>query len=341
MTCVKWLLVGAGNIATTRVGPALVEAEHSELVAVCDIVPERAAELGERLGVRAVYTDCAQALAESGADAVYIATPQSTHIELGLAALAAGKHILCEKPLGLNGAECLRLLKAARESDRVTSCSNYRRLSEQYKLTEAMLERREIGRLTGGWAVYSTPYFNPGRAPIRKALGASRIKELGFYLIDIVHHFFGMPATVMAQGSVLNEAVMNDVEELATVVLNFPGGEMFTLIFNCTSPGTRHELELFGAEGRIYWPRWPPHGNGPVVKITGAGTESIAAHTAENWHLPMIRDYVEAVLTGRPPVCTLESAVKTEIITDAIFRSLESGRVEAVAWREEPCASCS
>lgn len=341
MTAVKWLLVGAGNIATTRVGPALVEAENSELVAVCDIVPERAGALAERLGVGAVYTDYATALAESGGDAVYIATPQHTHIELSLAALAAGKHFLCEKPLGLNGAECLPLLEAARKSDRVTSCSNYRRLSEQYRVTEAMLRREEIGRLTGGWAVYSTPFFNPGRAPIRKALGASRIKELGFYLIDIVHHFFGMPACAMAQGSVLNEAVMHDVEELATVVLSFPGGAMFTLIFNCTSPGTRHELELFGTEGRIYWPQWPPHGNGPVVKMTAAGTESIAAHTADNWHLPMLRDYVEAVLTGRPPVCTLDSAVKTEIITDAIFRSLESGRVEAVAWRDEPCASCS
>lgn len=340
MMTVKWLLVGAGDIATRRVGPALVEAECSELVAVCDIVPERASELAARLEVSAVYTDYATALAESGADAVYIATPQHTHIELSLAALDAGKHFLCEKPLGLTGAECLGLLEAARKTDRVTSCSNYRRLSAQYRVTEAMLRREEIGRLTGGWAVYSTPYYNPGNAPIRKALGASRIKELGFYLVDIVHHFFGMPATAMAQGSTLNEAVMNDVEELATVVLNFPAGEMFTLIFNCTSPGTRHELELFGAEGRIYWPQWPPHGNGPVVKITAAGTERIEAHTHENWHLPMIRDYVEAVLTGRPPVCTLESAVKTEIITDAIFRSLGSERVETVAWRDKPCASC-
>ncbi len=332
MAIVKWLLAGAGDIATRRVGPALVAAENSELVAVCDLSQARAADLAERLGVRKVYTDYATALVESGADAVYVATPQSTHIALSLAALDAGKHLLCEKPLGLNGAECLRLLHAARRSDRVTSCSNYRRLSEQYQLTDAMLKRREIGKLTGGWAVYSTPFYNPGRAPIRKALGASRIKELGFYLIDIVQSFFGMPATAMAQASVLNEAVMNDVEEIAAVVLKFPNGGIFTLLFNCTSPGTRHELELFGTEGRIYWPEWPPHGNGPVVKITGAGTQQFEAHTEENWHLPMVRDYVEALLTGREPVCTLENAVRTEVITDAVFRSIESGRVEPVAW---------
>jgi len=332
MAHVTWLLIGAGDIATRRVGPALITAANSELLAVCDVSRERAAALAEQLGAPTVYDSAATALADCPADAVYIATPQRTHIELSLAVLAAGKHLLCEKPLGLNGAECLRLLAAARQSDRVTSCSNYRRLSEQVKLTEGMLARAEIGELTGGWAIYSSPFYNPANATICQADGLSRIKELGYYLIDIVHNFFGMPCSALAQGSILHPEVMNDVEEIASVILKFPGGQMFTILFNCTSPGTRHEFELFGTVGRIYWPAWPPHANGPVVKITGAGVEEIAAHTDANWHLPMIEDYVDALLTGRPPVCALESAVKTEIITDAIFRSLASGRVEPVVW---------
>lgn len=332
MNTVRWLLVGAGDIATRRVGPALVTAAHSELVAVCDRDGDRAAALAERLGVRAVYTDYARALAECGAEVVYVATPQATHVELSLQALAAGKHLLCEKPLGLNGAECFRLWEAARQTDRVTSCSNYRRLSEQYRVTEARLQQGAIGELTGGWAIYSTPFYNPANAPICQASGLSRIKELGYYLIDIVHNFLGRPDTALAQGGLLHPAVMNDVEELATVVLHFPSGALFTILFNCTSPGTRHELELFGTTGRLYWPGWPPHDNEPVVLITGSGVETIPAHTAANWHLPMIEDYVEALRTGRPPVCGLESAVQTEIITDAIFRSLASGRVERILW---------
>jgi len=332
MNEVKWLLVGAGDIATRRVAPALAAVQNSRLIAICDVNPERATELAKQHDVKSIYSDYGKALAESGADTVYIATPQSTHIKLGLQTLAAGKHFLCEKPLGLNGAECLRLLAAARQTDRITSCSNYRRLSEQYKLTEAMLKRQEIGKLVGGWSVYSAPFYNPGKSPVKKALGLSRIKELGFYQIDIVQNLFGMPCTVMAQASVIDEAVMNDVDDISTVILKFSGGEIFTLIFNCRSPGTRHELEFFGSEGRIYWPEWPPHGNGPVVKITRSGTEKTEARTDENWHLPMIEDFVDAVLEGRQPVCTLESAVRTEIITDAIFRSIESGREESVGW---------
>jgi len=301
-------------------------------VAVCDIDRERAADLSARHRVEAVYSDYAQALAETDADTVYIATPQATHIELSLQALAANKHLLCEKPLGLNGAECLRLLDATRKSDRTTSCSNYRRLSEQYKLTEAMVKEGEIGRLVGGWSVYSTGFYNPSNSPVRKALGMSRIKELGFYQIDIAHNLFGMPCSAMAQASTIDREARNDVDDLATVVLRFPGGEIFTLIFNSNSPGTRHELELFGTEGRIYWPEWPPHGNGPVVKISRSGTQEFEAHTDENWHLPMIEDYVDSRRTGRSPVCTIESATKTEVITDAISRSIESGKVEPVLY---------
>ena len=73
-----------------------------------------------------------------------------------------------------------------------------------------------------------------------------------------------------------------------------------------------------------------------MIKISGAGTEELEAHTDSNCHLPMVADYVEALLEGREPVCTLRSAVQTEIITDAIFRSIESGRVEPVTWGEQP-----
>ncbi len=337
---VKWLLVGAGDIATRRAGPALVRAPHSALVAVCDLAPERAARLAEALGAQRHYADLDRALAECGAEAVYLATPQNTHYELSLKVLQAGKHLLCEKPLGLNGAQCLKLLRAASRTDRVASCSNYRRLSEQYRVTASLLQRGEIGRLTGGWAVYSSPFYNPGGQPICQANGSSRIKELGYYLIDIAHNFFGFPSGVLAGAGINRPQLMNDVEDIAAVILQFPGGAVFTIIFNCTSPGTRHELELFGDRGRIYWPQWPPHGNGPVYKIAADGrTEEHAARTDDNYHLPMIEDYVAALRTGRTPVCTLESATKTEVITDAVFRSLGSGRLEPVVWEEdETCA---
>ena len=335
MKKVNWLLVGAGDIAVRRVGPALVDAQGSELVAICDLNYELAAKLADQLEVKSIYTEYAEALAESGADAVYIATPQTLHVDMCLKALEAGKNFLCEKPLGLNGAECLKLLKVANASNLTTSCSNYRRLSAQCKLTNEMLKNNEIGNVVGGWAVYSSPFYNPSNHPIRRKFGSSRIKELGFYMIDIVHNIFGMPSGVMAMAGTTNKELMNDVDDISTLILKFPGEKVFTIIFNCNSPGTRHELEIFGTEGRIYCNEWPPHGNGPVVKITNSSNrESHETHTDENYHLPMIEDYVDALNQHRLPVCTLESATKTEIITDAVFKSIDSGKFEPVIWED-------
>jgi predicted dehydrogenase len=328
MSKVKWLLVGAGDIANNRVAPALVDAKNSEIIAVCDIREESAHKLADRFNIKMVYTDYAQALAKSDADAVYIATPQSRHVEMCCQALNAGKHFLVEKPLGPNGQECLRLLEAVRKSDRITSCSNYRRLSEQCKATETMMKKQEIGTLVGGWAVYTSPYYNPG-----KSLGGP-IKELGFYIIDIVINLFGMPSDVMAQTSIFTPG--RNSEDMASILMKFPGGAIFTIILDWRSngSGTRHELEFFGSEGRIYWPEWPPHGNGPIFKITHAGTAKYDTQTNPNFHLPMVEDFVDAVLNKRQPVCTIENAVKTEIVTDAIFRSATSSKLEPVIWRD-------
>ena len=333
MKRVRWLLTGAGDIATRRVAPALVEAENSELIAVCDINGENAVALADRFGVKTVFADYARALAESGADAVYIATPQDKHVEMSLQALEAGKHFLCEKPLGLNGTECLKLLQACRQSDRITSCSNYRRLSEQYKATVAMIENAEIGALTGGWMVYSTPPYDPGKSRQSKAVGGGPIKGLGFYIIDIAINLFGMPASVMAQTSTLTPGT--DLEDIASIVLRFPSGALFTITINNNSPGTRHVLEIFGTQGRIYWPEWPPHGNGPVFRITRKGTETVETNTPDNYHFPMIEDFVGAVLDNRQPLCTIESATRTEVVTDAIYLSAEAGRLEPVIWRDD------
>lgn len=334
---VNWLLVGAGDIANRRVGPALADAANSRLAAICDPDRVRAEALAARLKVGTVYTDLGEALARCQADAVYIATPLTTHLEVCLLCLKARRNILCEKPLALNGRDALEILHAARAAGVVTSCSNYRRLSGQYRLTESLLREGKLGRLFGGWAVYSTPFYNPGGHPITKAVGASRIKELGFYLIDIAHHLFGgMPVAVMAAGSVIDQARMGEVEDVATVVLRFAGGELFTIVFNSGSPGTRHELELFGERGRAYWRDWPPHGNGPVRLCDATGERCIEAPSAANVHLPMVQDFVDALREGRPPACSLESAARTEVITDAIFRSLESGRCEDVTWEDRP-----
>ena len=345
MKKVKWLLVGAGDIARSRVAPALREASGSRLVALCGRSPGRADSLATAMNVKNVYYDYDQALSESDADAVYIATPHHLHVDMCMKALAANKHLLCEKPLGINGTECLKLLDAVKKSDRITCCSNYRLFTNQFNTTYRMIKGGEIGDLLGGWAHDEEKYYNPGNMPYRKELGMSPLLSYGFYLINMAQYLFGMPSEVFAMMSSFNCDGKPDynIDDLENILLRYPDGRQFSIILNMTANAPlRHAYQFYGSKGRIYWPECPPHFNSTIYKIaTPNGIEEITdSYSGEkmsikpNWHCPMIEDFIQSVQNGRQPVCTLESAVKTAIITDAIIQSASTGKVEVINYKE-------
>lgn len=338
---VRWLLVGPGDIAHNRVAPALCAARNSQLVAVCGRSPKRAESLARANNVSTIYYDYDQALAEADVDAVYIATPHHLHVDMCLKALAANKHILCEKPLGIHSAECLRLLDAVKKSDRVTCCSNYRLFTNQFKTTYRLIQDGAIGDLVGGWAHDEENYYNPSNAPLRKELGMSPILGFGFYLLNLSLVLFGMPSEVFACISSCNcdRKPDYDIDDLENIILRYPNGAQFSIILNMTAKAPlRHAYQFYGSKGRIYWPECPPHFNSPIYKVAHPNgyeeiPESFSGDTRgvrPNWHLPMIEDFIRAVHTNTSPLCTIASAVKTAVITDAIIKSAASGRAEKV-----------
>ncbi len=342
MALIKWLLVGAGDIANSRVADALCSADCSQLLAVCDVVPERAQALAAKTGAPKVFFDYQQALSESAADAVYIATPHRFHVAQCHQALQANKHFLCEKPLGINGSECLALLPAVRASDCISCCSNYRLYSQQFITTQRIIAAGEIGKLTGGWAHDEENYYNPDGKPSWKSEGASPVHGYGFYLINLSQILFGMPESVFARMSSFNPLKRQDydIDDLENIILCFPGGQQFSIIINNSSLAKlRHSYQFYGTHGRIYWPECPPHFNSTIYKVTSAGSTEItdsfsgtAPGQRPNWHLPLVNAFIQAIQTRTQPLCSIESAVKTAVITDAINRSAASGKLETIEW---------
>ena len=330
-----WLLVGAGNIARLRVGAALAQAQNSELRAICDLDRDRAENLARDLGVAArVFTDFDEALAGSGCEAVYVATQVTSHVDLCLRAARAGKHFLVEKPLALTGDDAVGLARTVADLPVRASCSDYRRLSEQYKATERLVREGAIGELTGGWMNWTFgDLVSIGNTRLERAAGGSPLKTLAFYIIDMVHNLFGPPEAVFAKTCcTINPAT--DTEDLTSAIFSFPSGAIFNLQVVHNPTVRHHELEFYGRTGSIYLEKWPPAGNGPVLlRRAGQAPESIDVTTDPNFHKPMVEDFVLAVREGREPVCTLASAVRTELITDAIFRSARSGKLEAVDYQ--------
>ncbi len=333
---VKWLIAGAGDIVRSRAAAALSATQRAETVAIFAPSVGKAEELAERFKIPQVYHDYGRALAESGADAVYIATPHHVHVSMALQALEAEKHFLCEKPLGIGAAECVRLLEVARRHpDLVASCSNYRLFTAQFQSTRRLVESGELGALLGGWAHDEEPYYNPSRQPLLKRDGMSPVLGFGYYILHAAQTLFGLPERVFAQASSFNCANEKpyDIDDYYNIVLAYPGGRQFAIHLNFASQAPlRHTCELAFERGRVLWPRCPPHSNAPVRVVRHQGEEEVVGSSTDgdgaarpNWHTPLFQDVTDAILDGRPPVCTLENAVETAIVTDAILESATTG----------------
>lgn len=333
MKDVKWLLAGAGDIAKSRVAAALSDAKNSSIAAIYGRSHGNAEALAEKYSIPLVFHDFDQALTESGADAVYIATPHHCHVPMAKAALKAGKHFLSEKPLGIDSLECLSLLEEAQKHPHlVTSCSNYRLFSNQFLTTLSKVRDGSLGELIGGFAHDEEPYYNPSNAPLLMKDGMSPVLGFGFYLINLAQTLFGLPEEVFAMTSSFNCAKKDpfDIDDVEHILLRFKNGKIFSIYLNMASQSyIRHTYEFAFEYGRIEWPMCPPHYNKPINIVSGwkttldpsSVTQPLEEQEKPNWHLPMIEDFVSAIQNRAQPLCTLESAVRTSQITEAILKS--------------------
>ncbi len=326
MNNLKWLLVGTGDIANKRVAPALAECADSELIAVCDLRAKEASALAEKMNIHEIYTDFKQALNETSADAVYLATPIWLHAEHAVQALEAGKHVLIEKPLALNAEDCNKVIAAENKNGKVAGCSYYRRCFNRYNFTKQMIDDGEFGKIINiRMTMFS--FFNPEKNDpkywrvIREKSGGGPLSDMGTHMFDVLIGLLGMPEKVFAKCA--NLTTDWNVEDSAVIIMTMDDGAQVTASFNWNSKTWRHEFEIIGTAGKI---DWLPYDAGPVVKTIGRDIQSVDMPEADNVHLPLIEDFVSAINTGGKPVCSAEEAKKTNLVLDAIYRSSESGQ---------------
>ena len=320
---VKWLLIGAGAIAGKRVASALAGVESSELVGVCDVVEEQAREVAGQYGAKEIFTQTEKALAETSADAVYVATPVFLHVPFAIAALDAGKHVLVEKPLGIDAEDAGRLVKSAASRDLRAGCSYYRRFFPCYEQARGMLDAGEFGEIV----LIRMTYFTWTALPadnwrvVKAKSGGGPLSDMGSHMFDVLIGLLGMPATVFA--NVHTHVQSYEVEDSAAAVMQMPNGADVLVSFHWNSKTWTHEFEIVGTEAKV---KWHPYDSGKVLKTVGRDIQELDIPNAENVHAPLVEDFVKAVLDHRPPRVSLEEAMKTNVLLDALFESARTGR---------------
>lgn len=249
---VKWGVIGSGGIARRRTIPeGIVMAENAELVAVCDRDPAINQDVAKSFGATGVAG--LEELLACDIDAVYIATPANAHLDQTVTCARAGKHVLCEKPLGLSVDDAQTMIAACQSAGVHLGTALMMRFHAQHRAALEMIRQGRLGRPVFARAQLSCWYPPiPGAWRQHSATGGGgSLMDMGGHCIDLLEMFFG---PVRAVSCCTNRIVHNyEVEDGAVVTLQFQNGAIGTVdtFFCIPDEGSRNALELYGSEGSI------------------------------------------------------------------------------------------
>jgi predicted dehydrogenase len=342
---VAWGVIGSGGIALRRTIPeGIVPAANARLVAVYDVNQEVNRQVAERFGARAASN--LDELLAADVEAVYVATPVHAHREQVLACARARKHVLCEKPLGLNVAEAEEMVAACRQAGVLLGTALMMRFHSQHQAALKLIHEGRLGR-----PVYARAQLSCWYPPIRGAWrqdpalgGGGALMDMGGHCLDLLEMFFG-PARRLA--CLTTRAVHGyAVEDGATVLLEFANGALGTVdtFFSIPDEASENVLELYGSLGAILARgtigqssrgvmiarlRGEQTGYDAQQERAAVGGVEIAPEPV-NMYRAEIEEFSRAVREGRPPAVSGEDGLRNQRLLAACYESARTGKMVEV-----------
>ncbi len=265
-------IIGVGNISLEHIQAYLANPE-TELYAFCDINEDRLNYMGKQYGITRLYTNLDEMLALPELDAVSVCTWNNGHAPCTIAALKAGKHVLCEKPMALNSIEAEEMKKTAEECGKLLMIGFVRRHGNDCRLVREFIDTDYFGELYYSKATYLRRHGNPGGwfADVTRSGGGPLI-DLGVHVIDLVRYLMGGPKPVSVYGATFHKlgdrlgvhrnpgayrsaGATNDdpvtVEDLASALIRFDNGAVLQVeaAFALNLKKDEGKIQLFGTKG--------------------------------------------------------------------------------------------
>ena len=328
-----WGIIGPGDIAERVTAPAMAQAPGSRLVAVFRRDRAAGEAFAERHGAARAYDQLDHLLADPEVQAVYVATPVSRHAPDTLAAAAAGKHVLCEKPLALSSAEGIAMRDACAQAGRILMPCFYQRFNARHRKIKELLEAGILGRITLVRMNFSGRFADrPGAWRQDPATaGGGCYMDNASHCVDLLRFFFGGVREVVAFTDTL--AAQYKVEDTATSLLRLQGGA-HAVVTSCWSTGDPDEhrsssLEIHGTEGVILAsPLHDKQSRGVLRVVTRSGEEQFTAEAST--HVALLEEFTQAVSEGRRPAITAEDGIAAMQVVESVYESSRIGRAVAV-----------
>jgi predicted dehydrogenase len=329
MTRLRFGVLGAAKIAMVKVIPAMQRSERTEVVAIGSRDVERIRNAARALGVHCAYQSYDSVLADENVDAVYIPLPNHLHLEWTRRAAEAGKHVLCEKPIGLNESEAQEMIAIRDRTGVIIQEAFMVRTHPQWTTVVDMVRSGALGELRAMTGVFS--YFNDDPSNIRNvaAYGGGALMDIGCYFVMTSRMVFGRePERVFAT---MDMDPRFGTDRLTTMVLDYGRGATFGGTCG-TQMAPCQRIQILGTRGHVEI-EIPVNAipNEPAW-LTVEGVPSIAGGARERIHTVACDQYTvqgdrfaDAVQGGGPQPYPLEESLGNMRVIDALFQSARLG----------------
>ncbi len=335
---IGWAIISCGDYADSRGAPGINQAEGAELVAVHSRDRGRSEAFGEKHGAKTAYTSVEDVLSDPRIDAVYITSPNHLHVQYATMAANAGKHVLVEKPIALNMADGLEVLKVCRERGVKLGTGLHlrhhpghietRRLVAEGALGTIALAQSQIGQGERG-NVHPEP-----RAGLRDwwthpelVGGAFVMLTIGVHAIDDLQFLLGQQVVELA-AITDGQTQGQPLENLAVMSLRFDGGTIGTMCCGMRLPEFQNDVALYGSEGKVIladasWPRLQGE-----LRVSSETVNTTVAYEPDFVYLVTrnIEDFQRAIAEDREPAASGAHGLKLVQLTEAMVESAKTGR---------------
>ena len=315
MEPIRWGIVGCGDVTEVKSGPGFQKADGSALVAVMRRDGEKARDYARRHGVANAYDRAEDLIQDPEVDAVYIATPPSSHCELALRVAAAGKPCLVEKPMALNHAECQRMVAAFQSRRMPLWVAYYRRALPRFLIVRDRLRHQAIGRVTSVHVQVTAPLVTGADATnwrVDPATGGAGIFfDLASHCFDLLDFLIG-PITRVS-GQAINTAGAYRAEDVTVAAFEFDLGVVGTGVWNFNAPAKSDTITFIGSDGEL---TTPVFSDTAVVVTRGSAQIVEEVRNPPHVHQPLIQTIVNELGGNGRCESTGESAARTSWVMD-------------------------
>ena len=311
-----------------------------KVAAIADLIPSRREKfLSEHPGAKQ-YADANDLLADEDIDAVSVCLPNHLHAPVTIAALKAGKHVLCEKPPALSAAEAKKIESAATKAGKIVMYSTQRRFGGAEQAAKQAIDKGYAGDVyhaRGTWMRTRGIPIGTGWFIDKSKAGGGALIDIGVHLLDLAWHLLGQPKPTSAYGvthrrfaHTLGEGKSIDVDDAAFAMIRFENGKSLELAASwainqapqqqgtiCRVYGEKAAIEVYTPQGAVLYRNFDPKGDAKAHPLKPPKVVS---------HMALMRHFRECILGKSKPIIGAREGVMLMQMLDAIYKSSESGK---------------